>query len=113
MGDMLKRQSACFFSVSSRPKLPPIKNVTLLFPSRAKAASFLDSASLEQVCPSMHMATTAPPSSFCRMALASAASALLISAGEGSSGRRVSGSSVTSILQYRLSRLQYSAAASA
>ena len=35
--------------------------------------------------------------SVCRMALASAASALLISAGEGSSGRRVSGSSVTSV----------------
>ena len=113
MGDMDSRQSASFFTSSLSPTLPPMRKVICVFPCTPKSAIRRLSSSLEQGVPSMHRATTAPPlGRRSRMAAPSACRAFCISAGEGSSGRRYSGSSTTSSLQYLCSRLTYSAAAS-
>ena len=113
MGDMLSRQSACFLMPSSSPTLPPMRKVICVLPCTPKSMIRRLSSSLEQGLPSMHSATTAPPlGRRSRMAAPSVWRAFCISAGEGSSGRRYSGSSTTSSLQYLCRRLTYSAAAS-
>ena len=90
-----------------------MRKVICVFPCTPKSAIRRLSSSLEQGLPSMHRATTAPPlGRRSRMAAPSACRAFCISAGEGSSGRRYSGSSTMSSLQDRCSRLTYSAAAS-
>ena len=105
IGDMESRQSASRLSVSSSPKLPPMRNVSCVRPATPKSAMRRLSSSLEQGFPSTQRAMTAPPrGSRSRMSAASAASACRTCAGEGSSGRRVSGSSVISSLQKRCSR---------
>ena len=82
-------------------------------PPEAASPSSRATSSLECSFPSMHRAATAAPwGSFARMVSASFARARPISAREGESGRRCSGSSIISSLQKRLNRLAYSAAAS-
>ena len=106
-------QKACRFRLSSSPTLPPMRKVSCVLPATASSSIRRLSSTLEQGFPSMHRAMTAPPlGSLSRMAAASAASARCTSAGEGDSGRRLSGSSTNSSLQKRWSRLTYSAAAS-
>ena len=113
MGDMESFQSARRFRLSLRPTLPPMRKVSWVLPETASCCILRLISSLEQGVPSIHRATSAPPlGSFAVMAAASASRACWIWAGEGSSGRRLSGSSKMSNLQYRPSRLAYSAVAS-
>ena len=113
MGDMESRSLASALMEGCRPKDPPMRNTRCPTPWLAQAAICRASASLDRGSPSTHRAIrAAPDGSLARMAAASFKRAASIWAGEGASGSRSSGSSTSSSLQKRDSRLTYSAAAS-
>ena len=90
-----------------------MRNTSWPTPWLAQASSCRARASLDRSSPSTHRAMrAAPEGSLARMAAASFKRAASTWAGEGSSGSRSSGSSVSSSLQKRERRLAYSAAAS-
>ena len=61
MRDMERRTSAARFTSSDSPSEPPMRKHTRLFPCTAHCAMSEASSSLEQLFPSMHMATTKAP----------------------------------------------------
>ena len=114
MGDMESRSAAWALMDPWSPKDPPIRNASWLSPRLANVSMRWAKSGLDRSRPSTHRAMRVEAlGSFPRMAAASFSSAASTWAGEGFSGNRSSGNSISVSLQYRLRRLTYSAAASA
>ena len=100
MGERESRFAAMALRLGCRPKEEPMRKTTWLPPRTALSERKAASSSLEQSFPSTQRAMRRQPwGSFPRTASASLESAASIWAGEGASGRRSSGSSMTSALQ--------------